>query len=547
MSKILLSILLLFVLEASAQDYPRQKLDLDEFVDDLFQQQDEGVNYELLYENLVNYYQNPINLNRTDYEELSTLLILSDKQIKNLNSHMEKNGKLLSIYELQSIDGFDLQTIFRLIPFMSVDNTIMNIDAGPLWKRMLTEDNNSVILRTEMSGGGFNGGNGTRFSNYYRMDPHDGYITPEAKEDGSLPSHYLGDPLKLYLRYRVSHKNDFSLGFLAEKDKGEQLIWDPETKRFGMDFYSFHFQTYNKGRFKKIAIGDFQIQEGQSLIFAGGFLIGKGTETINSVRRTSVGIRPYTSAIEGGFFRGVAATYKISDRVDLTMMGSRINVDAKDINSDTIIDVGEFSISLSSLNSGNHRTQSELEKKQNATKFDVGSNLKYRSKDKKFQMGVSVLQTAFSDSVKTTSSPTNIHVFQAQSNFVYGANYSYNWQNFNFFGEFAQSQSGGKAIVQGVMASLSKRMQLAMHFRSYDENFHSFHGDPFAESGNKNEKGVYWGAKYKFNNKWELSLYYDKFQYPWLRFGVDQIGHGDEYLARLFYKPKKKCYYVLPT
>ena len=449
-------------------------------------------------------------------------MILSDKQIKNLNAHIEKNGKLLSVYELQSIEGFDLETIYRILPFMTVNNTVMNIDAGSLWKRILNEENNSVILRSERI-----------------LEDQKGY-NPVPKEDGTLPSHYLGDPWKFYLRYRVSHKNDFSLGFLAEKDKGEQLIWDPETKRYGMDFYSFHFQTYNKGRFKRIAIGDYQIQEGQSLIFAGGFLIGKGTETINSVRRTSVGIRPYTSAIEGGFFRGAAATYKVNNRIDLTVMGSRIKVDAKDINAeDTLVDLGDFSISLSSLNAGNHRTQTELDKKHNATKYDVGTNLKYLSKDKKLQIGISALQTSFSDSVKPSSSLYNYHAFEGKSNFIYGGNYSYNWRNFNFFGEIAQSGSGGVGAVQGVMASLSQKLQFAMHLRNYAKNFHSFNGDPFAESTNRNEKGVYWGAKYKFNNKWELSLYYDKFKFPWLRSSVDQPSFGDEYLARLYYKPKR--------
>ena len=305
-------ILVIFFISSSllfAQDYPRQKIEIDAYIDDLFQQQDEGVNYELLYENLVNYYQNPIDLNKADYEELSTLLVLSDRQIKSLLAHREKNGKILSIYELQSIEGFDLNTIFSMLPFMAVDDVNMNIDAGPLWKRMLTEDNNSLIIRTERT-----------------LEAQKGY-NPVPKDDGTLPTHYLGSPWKQYLRYRVSHKNDFSFGLLAEKDKGEEFTWDPATKRYGMDFYSFHFHTYNKGRFKKIAIGDFQMQEGQSLIFAGGFLINKSPETINSIRRTSVGIRPYTSAIEGGFFRGAAATYKINDRLDFTLMGSRKKID----------------------------------------------------------------------------------------------------------------------------------------------------------------------------------------------------------------------------
>jgi hypothetical protein len=57
------------------------------------------------------YKSNPINLNRTDKEQLQELQLLTDIQISNLLKHREVNGNLISIYELQSINGFDLITI----------------------------------------------------------------------------------------------------------------------------------------------------------------------------------------------------------------------------------------------------------------------------------------------------------------------------------------------------------------------------------------------------------------------------------------------------
>ena len=540
------------VVTTLAQEFSRDDIDFDAYVDDMFQLQDEGVNYELLYENLILYFENPINLNRADYEELSTLLVLSDDQKKNLLNHIKKNGKLLSIYELQSIEGFeDLSTIYSVLPVMSVDDVVMNIDNSPLWKRMLTEDNNSLIIRTERT-----------------LEAQKGY-NPVPKEDGTLPSHYLGSPWKQYLRYRVSHKNDFSLGFLAEKDKGEEFIWDPATKRYGMDFYSFHFHTYNKGRFKKIAIGDYQIQEGQSLVFAGGFLIGKSPETVNSVRRTSVGVRPYTSAIEGGFFRGAAATYQISDRLDVTVMGSRKNIDVtvNELEIDTSIiggdtlfidnSTGEFipqdqealdelgvsfqgGAGLQGSTGGFHRTASELRRKHTVTEYNSGGNITYKSKDKNLEIGFNALYTHLSDSIAKQPIVRNIYEFRGDRNLIYGTNYSYNWRNFNFFGEVAQSQSGGIGAVQGIVGSLSRKLQVALHLRSFDSDFHTLYGDAFSESGSKNERGIYYGMKYKFNPKWELSAYYDKFSYPWMRFQLEKTrGYGDEYLARLHYKPKR--------
>ena len=77
------------------------------------------------------------------------------------------------------------------------------------------------------------------------------------------------------------------------------------------DTSSFHFFLQNKGKWKSIAIGDYTLQIGQGLVLASGFYLGKGAETILTVRRNSLGIRPYSSVIENNFFRGAAATYQI--------------------------------------------------------------------------------------------------------------------------------------------------------------------------------------------------------------------------------------------
>ncbi|MCZ8284670.1 MAG: helix-hairpin-helix domain-containing protein, partial [Bacteroidia bacterium] len=70
-----------------------------------------------------NYYRrNPLNLNRAKKEELGELQLLNDIQINNLLKHREKNGALISIYELQSVADFDVVTIRKILPFVYVSN-----------------------------------------------------------------------------------------------------------------------------------------------------------------------------------------------------------------------------------------------------------------------------------------------------------------------------------------------------------------------------------------------------------------------------------------
>jgi DNA uptake protein ComE-like DNA-binding protein len=64
-----------------------------------------------LTDNWVYYKKHPINLNRAKREELEELQLLNDIQINSLMKHLAKNGNLINIYELQSVDGFDLASI----------------------------------------------------------------------------------------------------------------------------------------------------------------------------------------------------------------------------------------------------------------------------------------------------------------------------------------------------------------------------------------------------------------------------------------------------
>src|SRR5690349_16578993 len=86
---------------AAAQEYPRQEADLQEIADNLYGFQDLDLNYEELYENLVQLFSNPINLNKATAEDLRFIKILSEDQIKNLIGYRNDFGYLLSIYELQ--------------------------------------------------------------------------------------------------------------------------------------------------------------------------------------------------------------------------------------------------------------------------------------------------------------------------------------------------------------------------------------------------------------------------------------------------------------
>jgi hypothetical protein len=522
---LLLLLLLGNVLPLRAQDYPRQPLDFDFLIQELFPQpEDDQTRYEDIYETLFQYFQHPLDLNRATREELHAIFLLSGPQITSLLTHRERHGPLLTIYELQAVPGFDLLTIYKILPFVRVADAGLQTDRRPLLERIIGEDNNALLLR------------------YGRvLQEQVGYTPPDTLAGGRLSNRYLGSPYRLFARYRISHPRDFSLGITAEKDPGEPIAWDPATRRYGMDFYSAHFQLYNRGRFRSIAIGDYQLQFGQGLLLSSGFAIGKGAETITTLRRSNLGVRPYASVLEMAFFRGGAVTYRLTERVDVTGFYSAKRVSANlQTEADTLLEMTDYFTGIQA--SGFHRTPTELANRLAVQERIYGGNATFRSRDRNLTLGATWLQTSYGAEVRRRPLPYRAFEFAGTHNATAGFFYSYNWQNVNFFGESGRSGSGGMGTVNGLVASLTERVDVAFLYRNYGRNFHTFYGNAFGEGSRTiNERGFYTGLKIRPRDKWEITAYYDRFRFPWLRFRVDAPSEGQEYLVRVLYRPSRQA------
>lgn len=496
----------------------RSAFDLEQFIEELFSLQEADVNYEDLYESLLLLYQNPLDLNDATAQELQSLYILSITQINNLQTYISEKGKLLTLYELQLIDGFDNATILKLVPFVTVDPKDAVADDRPLLQRILEERNNYFITRYERV-----------------LEDKRGYSPAENPDD----SRYAGSPDKLYLRYRVSKTQDFSFGFTTEKDPGEALTWDGATKRRGMDFWSAHFMLEKQGKLRKAIIGDYQLQFGQGLLFGAGLGVGKGSETVNTVQRVTLGIKPYTSVLEGGFLRGAAATYEATDQLMVTGFYSRLNQDANIRENNDPDGFPEFFSSFQL--SGLHRTPNEISNKRVVAETVLGANAHYSFKSGA-TAGLTLTSNHFGLPIQRTDAAYNQFEFSGTDHYNVSTYASYNWRNFSLFGEGAIAKSGGFGGIAGFITNLSPRVDFAMIFRSYDRDFHSFRGTAFAEgSRNINESGVYWGLKYTLNRQFYLTAYYDTYRFPWLRFRVNTPSQGNDYLVRLHYNPGRRA------
>jgi DNA uptake protein ComE-like DNA-binding protein len=71
------------------------------------------------------YLKNPININSATVDELRDLKIISDLQIDNLIVYRRLFGNLISVYELQAVPSWDLNTIKRILPLITVANALL--------------------------------------------------------------------------------------------------------------------------------------------------------------------------------------------------------------------------------------------------------------------------------------------------------------------------------------------------------------------------------------------------------------------------------------
>ncbi|WP_420577786.1 ComEA family DNA-binding protein [Ekhidna sp.] len=507
-----------------------EEIDLEVFAERLFQVQDEDVAYEDIYESLLLYYSNKLNLNKVEPEELASLYILSPAQLSNYFTYRDQFGDLLAVNELQAIPEMDIETIRLLRPFVTVEESVT--DNRPFLQRIIQEENNYFLLRYSR-----------------RLEEQEGY-TPALPLDTTFvrdendnitdtltsgPTRYAGSPDKIYGRFRTSRRDDFSLGFTFEKDNGEAFTFNDDQK--GFDFYSYHFMLENKWGFDKIMLGDYQLQIGQGIVFGAGFNAGKGAETVNTTKRNSLGIRPYTSVLESGFFRGVGVSKSFSD-FELTLFYSKVQQDGN-VQSDTTF--SEFEEFVNSIQiTGFHRTPTELASRDQIEEESMGAVIEY-SPHRRFAIGFSGLNSQYSRPLQRRPNNYNQFEFKGNHNYITSAYTHYTWQNFTFFGEAARSKSGGIGAVGGLVASLSRVVDMAMVFRNYDRDFHSFYGNAFSEnSRNINERGTYWGLSIKPNRRHKLNVYYDRFKFPWLKYQTEAPSVGNEWLARYTHFPSRQ-------
>jgi hypothetical protein len=414
--------------------------------------------------------ENPVKINSAGENEISRLFFLSDFQAKALADYAHSSGRIISVYELVNIPGFDKETAEMMIPFITLDSkTTVNSD--------------SVHWRNTS-------------------------ITNLSIRSGNDDTTSLGSPWKILTKYKFT-AGGFSGGFTAEKDPGEMFFSSNPPMP---DFLSANLTYNGSGLIRRLIVGDYSARFGQGTNINTGIRTGLSL-TAPGYMSASDEIKPYTSTDENNFFRGVAAEFSY-ENLGLTLFYSKNYSDATlgSLSGSSKDYIENFYLA------GIHNTSSMLQKKDAISELAYGINLSYNFNN--VRVGFTWSGDRFSLPVKMTGNdPVDIFDFEGDRNNLYTFSYNGLIKRILLYGEFSTNEYKKYAFVQGLSFRPSDRLTINFIFRNYSAGYISFHGKgPGGGSASGNEQGILGNFTFEAAKHLFISGGCDIQQFQWLKY-----------------------------
>ena len=498
---------------AQSRREPEDKV-INDLMERLIENTEAELDYTDLQEQLEYYIKNKLDLNKASRATLERLALLNDAEINAILEHRARFGDFMTIYELQTIERLSDRTLYYLSYFVKVGSDFYE-DKTPFLQRI-------QIGKHELIG-------------LHENDFQERLAYSAARRE-SGNSFYLGSPYRYVFRYRFNYTNKLSFGYTGEKDMGEQFF--AGSQQNGFDFNSMHFLVRDLGRWKAIALGDYQVNFGQGLTFGSGIAARKSAYVLN-VRRNFQTIRAYRSLNENEFMRGAAATYKIKD-IEITAFGSRKLISTNFRASvDTLEQLIDDDAAFSSIQlTGLHRTNTELLNKRNVLQQIYGSHVSL--KKALYEIGFTAVHTRYDVSFMPGDAAYQLYNFRGKVLTNIGIDFSGQLGNSNFFGEVSASDNKALAGLFGLNTPLNNNLDMVFVYRNYSPKYTVTFNNPFGEnSDGRNEEGFYSGISFKPTRKLVFNVYLDTYKSHWLRYLNDAPSYGVDFLSEFQYNPTK--------
>ena len=454
----------------------------------------EAESWEDTYDILQELADNPIDINSATKEELERIPFLDDNDIQNILEYLYRNGKMLSYGELAMIPSLTMEKRTLLQYFITV-NTKKKL-SFPKFKDFIKYGNNSLAATGNIP-------------LYDRKGDKNGY---------------LGYKYRHSIRYEYSYSNLLRIGIVGAQDAGEPFF--SAGNGAGYDFYSFYADLRNMGRLKSLTVGRYRMGMGMGLILNNSLSFGKSITTVSLSRRGTT-VRPHSSRSSYNYLQGVAATVSVASNIDLTAFVSYKWFDATLNNDDGSI--------ATIIKSGYHRTQKEMEKKNNASQLATGMNLHWALG--RLHLGVSGLYASLSRELKPNTSQIYRRYYAAGKQFYnMSMDDSYTNGKFSFHGETATGDCHSWATINAAAWRIKSNLSVTAIQRFYAYKYYSLFSQSFSDGGSvQNESGMYLGIDWQLAKGFSLNAYSDVAYFPWAKYQAASASRSFDNMLSVAY------------
>ncbi len=486
----ILLLLLAFPLVLPAQHaYP-----WEQYYDELISAEDETeAQREENLEQMSRLAEQPIDLNTATREDLARIPFLSDVQIEDILAHVYLYHGMRSLGELLLIPSVDYNTCRLLCYFVCL---------SPI------EDTRRFS-----------------FGNALKYGKHTLLLTtrlPFYDRRGDING-YLGYKYTHSLRYNYHYSDYLQLGVVGAQQAGEPFFANKNA--MGYDHYSLYAIARKLGRIKTLAIGDYRIRFGEGLILNNDFVFGK-LASLTSFGKTGYPIHAHASRSAANYLQGVAATVELVHHLDLTAFVSYRHLDAT-LNSDGTV--------RTLLRSDEHRTETEMKKKDNTSQTATGGNLRWTYQG--LHLGASALYTQFSRPLAPPLQQAYRKYDPAGTDFQnFSFDYGYFHPRFTIDGEVATGSSGSIATLNCLRLRPSQQLSLIAVQRYYGYKYHSIFANSFSEGRHvQNESGLLVGGNWQVDRFISLLAYTDYAYFSHPRYRVSRASHvWDNFVSAVY-------------
>ena len=450
--------------------------------------------WEEMYEQLCELAQHPIDLNHASREQLEQLPFLSAQQVEEIVAYLYQYGAMKSLAELQMIRSLDYQRRRLLGYFVAIDDGEQERDF-PSLKTLAQYGRHEVMATAKI---------------------------PLYERKGDREA-YKGWPYRHWLKYQFSYGDAVKAGLVGSQDAGEPFF--ANKNHLGYDYYSYYLQLRNWGRLASLVLGKYRVSMGMGLITNNGFAMGK-LSSLQNLGRTTNTLRAHSSRSAADYLQGAGATVTLAKGLSATGFVSYRAMDAT-LNKD--------GMAATIVTSGYHRTETELEKKDNLKNTSFGGSLRYQGGG--FHAGLNVMATHLNRALMpNTAVLYRQHAANGTDFLNVSADYGYVNPRFAINGETAMNKNGALATINSLSLQCGSGVSLMALYRFYSFRYTSLYGNSFSDGGAvQNESGIYLGVNWQPSPRWKVMAYSDYAYFPWAKYQVSFSSHAFDNLLQVSY------------